>query len=221
MKKLLLASAIVASVIAVGPVMAATITFDSVPSVGNPILTTPLITDGFSFSSAHYHTIDSPGLCTFGGCIPGNGSIYLGADAPALAFPITMTRVGGGTFDLVSADLAQLFNDGAASAAGGFPNADHISMTGSNGNVVTLNPASLTLMTLLAGGLLNGVTSVVFEGFGPAGEANWSFALDNIVVDGSAVPLPAALPLFASGLGMLGLLGWRRKRKSAAAVAAA
>ncbi len=33
-------------------------------------------------------------------------------------------------------------------------------------------------------------------------------------------PLPAALPLFATGLGALGLLGWRRKRKSAAAAAA-
>jgi CHRD domain len=30
-------------------------------------------------------------------------------------------------------------------------------------------------------------------------------------------PLPAALPLFASGLGALGLLGWRRKRKAIAA----
>jgi hypothetical protein len=29
-------------------------------------------------------------------------------------------------------------------------------------------------------------------------------------------PLPAALPLFASGLGGLGLLGWRRKRKAQA-----
>jgi hypothetical protein len=37
----------------------------------------------------------------------------------------------------------------------------------------------------------------------------------------SATPLPAALPLFATGLGGLGLLGWRRKRKSAAAIAAA
>ena len=27
-------------------------------------------------------------------------------------------------------------------------------------------------------------------------------------------PLPAALPLFATGLGALGLLGWRRKRKA-------
>ena len=32
-----------------------------------------------------------------------------------------------------------------------------------------------------------------------------------------ATPLPAALPLFASGLGALGLLGWRRKRKAQAA----
>jgi hypothetical protein len=29
-----------------------------------------------------------------------------------------------------------------------------------------------------------------------------------------ATPLPAALPLFATGLGALGLLGWRRKRKA-------
>jgi len=31
-----------------------------------------------------------------------------------------------------------------------------------------------------------------------------------------AVPLPATLPLFATGLGALGLLGWRRKRKATA-----
>jgi hypothetical protein len=32
----------------------------------------------------------------------------------------------------------------------------------------------------------------------------------------STTPLPAALPLFASGLGALGLFGWRRKRKASA-----
>ncbi len=32
----------------------------------------------------------------------------------------------------------------------------------------------------------------------------------------STTPLPATLPLFASGLGALGLLGWRRKRKAQA-----
>jgi hypothetical protein len=36
--------------------------------------------------------------------------------------------------------------------------------------------------------------------------------------DVEATPLPAALPLFASGGGLLGLLSWRRKRKQAAAI---
>jgi hypothetical protein len=49
---------------------------------------------------------------------------------------------------------------------------------------------------------------------------NWGTAaiggdLGNPVFTGtaSATPLPAALPLFATGLGALGLVGWRRKRK--------
>jgi hypothetical protein len=37
----------------------------------------------------------------------------------------------------------------------------------------------------------------------------------------SSTPLPATLPLLASGLGAMGLLGWHRKRKNAAAIAAA
>jgi hypothetical protein len=37
----------------------------------------------------------------------------------------------------------------------------------------------------------------------------------NLALPPSAVPLPAALPLFATGLVGLGLLGWRRKRAAA------
>ena len=39
--------------------------------------------------------------------------------------------------------------------------------------------------------------------------------LDDVSVTGpvSAVPVPAALPLFASGIGAFGLQSWRRKRK--------
>ena len=36
-------------------------------------------------------------------------------------------------------------------------------------------------------------------------------------IQATTTPLPAALPLFATGLGGLGLLGWRRKRKAQAA----
>jgi hypothetical protein len=37
----------------------------------------------------------------------------------------------------------------------------------------------------------------------------------------SATPLPAALPLFASGFTVMGLLAWRRKRQASAVIAAA
>ena len=40
---------------------------------------------------------------------------------------------------------------------------------------------------------------------------------DFIFGEPSNTPLPGALPLFATGLGALGLLGWRRKRKAQAA----
>ena len=48
-----------------------------------------------------------------------------------------------------------------------------------------------------------------------SGEA--AFEYSNV----ATTPLPAALPLFAGGLGLMGLLGGRRKRKSKASLAAA
>jgi hypothetical protein len=55
---------------------------------------------------------------------------------------------------------------------------------------------------LNSGGTLNGPLSVEFLA-GP--------------FSSTATPVPAALPLFASGLGAFGMLGWRRKRKAQAA----
>ena len=48
-------------------------------------------------------------------------------------------------------------------------------------------------------------------------DGNTELARTSIDVNVAAVPLPAALPLFAGGLGLMGLLGWRRKQKAAAA----
>jgi len=42
-------------------------------------------------------------------------------------------------------------------------------------------------------------------------------AFSPVYLEVEQTPLPAALPLFASGLGALGVLGWRRKRKAKAA----
>lgn len=55
------------------------------------------------------------------------------------------------------------------------------------------------------------VSALAFESCGPAGSS---------CTPPPGTPLPGALPLFATGIGALGALGWRRKRKNAAARAA-
>ncbi|MGB6342256.1 MAG: PEP-CTERM sorting domain-containing protein [Xanthobacteraceae bacterium] len=42
---------------------------------------------------------------------------------------------------------------------------------------------------------------------------------DFVIASVSATPLPATLPLFAGGLGAIGLLGWRKKRNAQAVAA--
>jgi hypothetical protein len=46
-----------------------------------------------------------------------------------------------------------------------------------------------------------------------------NFVVFNVATTPAITPLAAALPLFATGLGALGLLGWRRKKKAAALAA--
>jgi hypothetical protein len=54
-------------------------------------------------------------------------------------------------------------------------------------------------------------TVLIFSGY----SLSSIFGLDDVVVNAVATPLPAALPLFASGgAGLLGFVSWRRKRKA-------
>lgn len=65
-------------------------------------------------------------------------------------------------------------------------------------------------------------TAQLFFDFAEAGAVFSAVSGHNyssVAIDPSATPVPAALPLFASGLGALGLLGWRRKKKAAALTA--
>src|SRR6267142_4324304 len=82
------------------PASAALITFEDV--VNGPFnndIRTSATSDGFGFTSTHFHVINNPTQCAFGGCVA-NGTQYAAADAPTLAGPVTMTPSGGGTFSL-------------------------------------------------------------------------------------------------------------------------
>jgi hypothetical protein len=85
---------------------------------------------------------------------------------------------------------------------------------GDNCNSVRCNAAGPDLavlnFTVDASGIPTPVGAVISDSAG-----NDFDTLTTVSV--TLTPLPAALPLFAGGLGALGLLGWRRKRKAAAA----
>ena len=65
--------------------------------------------------------------------------------------------------------------------------------------------------------LISGALTGAFDVYYKISQGSGEFAITGS--ENSQTPLPAALPLFASGLGALGLLGWRKKRKAAARLA--
>ena len=69
---------------------------------------------------------------------------------------------------------------------------------------------NLINLTLLAG------LNIIQLSFNETISGGDGFAFDYVAVSPIITPLPTTLPLFASGLIGLGLLGWRRKKKTAA-----
>ena len=206
--KLTLALAVVST-----PAWAAVIDFEGVPSAGNPIRSGTLTVDGFDFTSDHFHIIDNPGGCSFGGCA--SPDQYIFEEAGSLGEAITMTKTGGGTFTFDGFDADQAFNNSAAAAAGGFPNASIFDV------FITFADSSTTLLSLGGDGVpsfqhfgvgLDNVVSAVFSGRTVAGGPG-GIAIDNISVGAGETPVPEPGTLLLLGAGMA-VLGRRRLRKA-------
>lgn len=195
------------------PARGLTITFDSVPSSNNPILTS-LTTQGFDFTSGHFHTIDFFGT----NFISANGSpVFIGEEQGSLGLAITMQVSGGGTFSLNAFDGAEFF---VPPEPGGFPNATSIRVVGSlfGGGSVTAQfnldgivdgpGGAVDFQTFVLPGTFTNLTDVTFTG--RLGGGTGGSALDNIVVN---VPEPSSLLLAAFGLIGLAAWSWRRMMK--------
>jgi uncharacterized protein len=74
------------------------------------------------------------------------------------------------------------------------------------------SPSSTTAIIRAGGGYTDTNDNFADFGVGSPDPRNTESAL-NVTI--GATPLPAALPLFATGLGAMGLFGWRKKRKPA------
>jgi len=85
-----------------------------------------------------------------------------------------------------------------------------------------LTPLAIYEVDLSAGALgigSNSTVSALVDPFIFSENSNYSIivsdGIQNVpLLESGATPLPAALPLFASGAGLLGFFGWRRKRKA-------
>ena len=112
--------------------------------------------------------------------------------------------------------------DGALTLTGGIT-ADQvlINFLGTSGNVQGAANGAMLAATFLIPNQGVQLNSLTINGhlFGGAAGDNFQFVSNAFINQPTLapVPLPGALPLFASGLGALGLLGWRRKRKARAA----
>ena len=117
------------------------------------------------------------------------------------------------TFVLQNTTEVAQFSSNAASNADGLQHVYSVAYT---------NPGPFAVTGIPSG------TYVAFEdrlgapfnaGISPPSDFDYNdelFVFTNVSI--GETPLPPALPLFASALGTLGLLGWRRKRKAAAVV---
>jgi len=183
---------------------AATLTF--IASLSGPAEDPPNASPGTGFASviiddvAHIMTIDA----SFSGLIGNttNAHIHCCTAAPFTGNAIVATQVPSfvgfplgvtsGTFhNALDMTLSATWNPAFITAHGGTP----------------AGAEAFFLAGLLAGEAYFNIHTT----FSQSGEIRGFLA---------ETPLPAALPLFATGLGALGLLGWRRKRKSATAIAA-
>ena len=71
----------------------------------------------------------------------------------------------------------------------------------------------ITSATVVNFGAISGITSVLFEDSSAQGRG---FQFGTFSFDVAPVPLPAAAPLFAAGLGLIGFAARRKRRKAAA-----
>lgn len=121
--------------------------------------------------------------------------------------------------------LLGVFLSNALPTASAAPTALNFSAAGIGVDFLTLSPDLQQLFFIGDGS----TSSAVVQAFiapvgatrlylGPMDGVGWFNNAGQFTV--SAVPLPAAFPLFSSGLGILGLFGWWRRRRMAAEAAA-
>lgn len=146
------------------------------------------------------------------------GASFVDTGGPHNAFTFNLDLLTPYTIAITSptGNIFSVGSTGSNTPFGSFTNVINCPGCGPGGSNANAGPLNF-MVTDLSGISISDFTK---------NSGGFYFAADVIGPNGgtgaiAAAPLPAALPLFASGLGALGLFGWWRKRKNAAAGATA
>lgn len=149
------------------------------------------------FFASDMPAASTPATCISAACL--TNPLSLGGFAQATVFRFTFTETAAETFSAIHDDGVSLFVAGTettnctiASCPGDLLPTSAAQPTTARSDSASIGPGTYDLWFAETTGLPS-----VLE-----------------VSSTPATPLPAALPLLATGLGALGLLGWRRKRKA-------
>jgi len=227
-KKILLTAAVLLGTAVVSPVSAATATFTSDHCSGSGGCTGSGQPGGFATIEATQIDANTVGITI----TPLNGNHIIGSGLTTFTFnltndaTITYSPLPSG-FDVVNSTTntqtaGVIHNNGF----GDFEYGIDYSPNGAPGFIGPLSfqltsPGGLTLANF--GELSTGGDVAAFFALDILSGTNGNTGLVDCCVGRSTpfqvstVPLPAAFPLFAGGLGVMGVLGWRRRRKAAAA----
>lgn len=202
-KILCIASFAVAALVASSTASAGVITFED---VANDTIATSQNSDGFNFAAnnagAAYVT---GGTECSPACVSDGTQTLLAPGATfGTATQITMTKVGGGAFELTSLDVGGVFTgDNPAFDAGQIDYAEYdngvLTGSGAISLVYTAGVANFTDVSITG----HPATEIIFTGVNGS-NTNDGFSLDNLAV--SNVPEPGSVALLALGLLVLGCL---------------
>lgn len=201
MKKLCVVASAVALSAFAAPASAASLTFNDVtfPGTGVPLSVTGSNGDVFTFSagpSSQFEAFESGGTGSFPAgtyfLAPGLGNttpidVSFSSPVSSISIPVSSDRTGNSPYT-----STVKFFDGASLV-------DTITLSGN-----TLNPPEVFTY--------DGATTRVDISTSASSPFGYTQNIGPIGYDLTATPLPAALPLFAGGLGALGLFGWRKRR---------
>ncbi len=195
-----------------------TLGFDNDVGPGNPDVT-GLQIGPWMFASQKFHTVSlsDAGLLRFAN----NGTPFIASVGGGLDHPITLERLDGSPFSLVSLDVAEGFLDDILAADEGFVSATRLEVEAAltSGFTLTLEFDLDGLRDGLDGvddfesfsmpDELKSVTSVTFSGLA-GGRRDAGFALDDVTV-AAVIPEPATGTLLAAA-GVFALVAALRKR---------